>query len=372
MRMQTHGMREVTQESQALAGFFSSLLDSIKTTIIGPVKATVALVTHGTNAALQTYYDDRDALRSDISDVASVVAPIVSLFGPVGKIVAVAIGVVSADWKKSQAKAAALAATIAMNDAISTWREYLKIAGSVPGRAIGVDNMTKVLQAGFDAGGLQSPVTIYRGEGSDLVNNATNGIEMWVKSAQSQGVKDALTLAGAWVKQFPSPTWNTAAGGQVLIDLMDAVTAYLDPTAPFSYAISPDVVATTNAGGIVTSSAAPALLTPTNSANATQPVVTVSAPPALVGPSVAASPLIANPQYQYPVIASPQSVNPSTSLTSVLSPGASAMQAVPTPTSDATMMPSTSFLQKITPFEMGVGAVGLGLVLLLVLDKGKK
>jgi hypothetical protein len=229
-----------------LAGFFSSLVDSVKTTLVAPLQATNDLLTHGTNAAKADLAAGQSALKKEIVGVSSVVAPVVSIFGPAGMAIGAALKLGSAKIQSDQAKAASLNAAVG-ND-MQVANTYKGMAGSVPGRNIGTQTLQQVMGAFVRAGGYP-PLKFDREPDSPASDKtiqwaaqaAQGGIARGAASAQDIYNNEFQALIGSdpnamkWMRgPFVQPG---NAQYQLFIDFIDAAAAAQNPNFPYSYGV---------------------------------------------------------------------------------------------------------------------------------------
>lgn len=293
-----------------LGGFFSSVANFVKTTTSAPLKATQALIQGGPSAALaQTKADFRSGAKS-AAGFASVVAPVASVFGPIGKIVALGLTGVklkvdsdkakaTADYQLKQAAAQQLQQT--SGDVAALLQQYAQIAGNIPGRIIGASTMKQLVAAALQSGLIAAST----GQWPDMVNDfydatdnscATNakhrcpqGLAVAVKNAVSAGVFDPQQI----LTQFwaPKATEVTGAHGnwimptdpmakQILIDAIDQLVAQQNPSAPFTYGINPDPAQEVALPAPIPTTTAAASLAPitTGLVQNLPPVINVSVP----------------------------------------------------------------------------------------------
>lgn len=287
-----------------LGGFFSSVVNFVKTTTSAPLKGAQALITGGPSAALAQTKQDFASGAKSAAGFASVVAPIASVFGPIGKVVALGLTGIKLKVDANQAKATAdyqlksqAAAQLQQSsgDVNALLQQYAQIAGNIPGRVIGSSTMHALVDAALQSGLIAASTGKWPNmllDFYDSVDNqcATNhkarcpqGLSVAVKNAVAAGVYDPQQiLSQYWA---PLATQVTGAHGnwimptdpmakQILIDAIDELVAAANPNAPFTYGINPDPAPV---------AAVPVAVSPVLLA---QPPVAATAPPVQITPAM--------------------------------------------------------------------------------------
>jgi hypothetical protein len=238
-------------QNAQLNGFFSSLANSVKSSLIRtnlfPIVQAKALVSGGPKAAWNATTTELRAAQGDAAGpIGQVVTTVAPFFGPIGKLVAVAVAFAGADYQRKQAKAAQLVQSGAGGAELIA--KYKEIAGQIPGRLIGVDGLKQILGTFVNAGGYP-PLTVDREPGSPASRVA---YEFALQAAQAALVNNPNAAAGdVYRNEFqrlrsvdPRNAWiggmyvqKGVAQEQLFIDLIDAALASINSQAPFSYGI---------------------------------------------------------------------------------------------------------------------------------------
>lgn len=292
-----------------LSGFFSSLVNFVKTTNSAPLKAVQQLVTHGPAAALAQTKADVASGAHSVAGVASVIAPVASIFGPVGSIISSGVKLIQvADSKRIASAANAVASNVGSSNA-ALIQAYAPLAGSVPGRVFGLDNMRKVMNAAFGEGAIPAPMIdtkgtrkIWSNMAADFVDSA-GGRCATSKYACSDGILtlaqknpnlSAAQLAGLYIQTNPNggplnaDIQQSGLEGQIFVDTADAALAQVNPNSPLTYGVTnADLPAPVAPPSAVVS--APAL-----PAGGTFAATDASGRPLLIGPSQPVAPIVAS------------------------------------------------------------------------------
>ncbi len=185
------------------------------------------------------YHSEQNVVIPALRKYGNIIAPIASLFGPWGKLVAVAATLARQDYVETQNAAKSLKAAAA--DGATLLAQYKKLAGTVPGRVIGTDTLKQILLAGI-LNREWLPVTedsnkspALRGFFDENINKAaSNGIARGAVSAYDVYSKEwPDTFANNKDQQWMAPRDQYQA--QLELDALDAAMAALNPNLPFSY-----------------------------------------------------------------------------------------------------------------------------------------
>lgn len=221
----------------------------------------------------------------EVKKVIAVAGPALSAIPGWGTLAAAGATVITAADQKLKAQRVMQAGSGA-----SLINEYSSMAGTVPGRVFGVDNMEKVIDAIGITGGWPNVKKWQSAVVDQVIRTGCKGctpptMQDWVKSKVSAGQLNPLALAPEWTSLVNS-TWGskwfvTSAGevqNQAIIDMIDALIASVDPNAPLYYA-QPQ----TEQPASVTPGNPPTTQTPVTQTPVTQtPISTLPAPPTSV------------------------------------------------------------------------------------------
>lgn len=236
-------------KGDGLSGFFSSLASGVKTLVTAPAKATIALVTHGTNAMMDQINQDAATQKKNLVGIASIAAPIVGAF--TYGIGGAAIKLAASKFESDQNKKKAVASAAGQGNA-ALIQEYAPIAGSVPGRVFGLDNMRKVMNAAFDQGAIPGAPIDAKGTrkvwGNMAVDfiDATGGKCVTSKYACPEGLlalaranptATAAQIVDRYAASSPihAPEIRSGLERQIFIDAADAALTEINPNAALSY-----------------------------------------------------------------------------------------------------------------------------------------
>lgn len=178
-----------------------------------------------------------------------------SLLTPVSVASATAPSSVRSSSVPTSADQRAKAQALSSLSGASLLSAYGQIAGSVPGRFIGVPTLEKVIDAIGQAG--QWPNVKKWGSGivDQVVMTGGKGITPptmidWVKQKVAAGQMNPVALVSEWgslVNSTWGSKWLVPSGElqrQCLIDMLDALIAQVNPSAPLYYAQATETVAT--------------------------------------------------------------------------------------------------------------------------------
>ena len=187
------------------------------------------------------YHSEQNAVLPIAGKYGNIIAPIASFFGPWGKLVSAAVTVVRADYVQTQNAAKALQA--AQGDANTLLTQYDKVAGTIPGRVIGLPTLTNILKAGVVAG--QWPPITQDNAKTPASQTFFANINTAAQQAIARGAQtanDAYTNEwAALIAKQPLAQWmlpHDEYGAQLVLDSLDAAMANINPNLPFSYGIS--------------------------------------------------------------------------------------------------------------------------------------
>lgn len=178
----------------------------------------------------------------EIKKVIAVAGPALSAIPGWGTVAAAGAAVVTAaDQKLKAQRLAGTAGGAAMLD------EYKQFAGQVPGRVFGVDNVRKIIDA-IGIGGGWPNVKKWQGSAIDGALYGCKGctpptLVDWVNQKLSAGQDNPVALVNDWTNHV-NATWGSkwlvgSAGElqrQAIVDLLDALIAKANPSAPLYYA----------------------------------------------------------------------------------------------------------------------------------------
>ncbi len=179
----------------------------------------------------------------EIKKVIAVAGPALSFIPGYGALAAAGAAVITRADQKLKAQKLANAGAGA-----SLLQEYSGMAGQVPGRVFGLDNMSKVIDAIGVSGGWPNVKKWQSGVVAQALTTGCKGctpptMKEWVATKLSQGQNNPLQLVNdwtAWVNQAWGSKWLVGSAGEVqkqaLIDTIDALIAQADPNAPLYYA----------------------------------------------------------------------------------------------------------------------------------------
>lgn len=239
----------------------------------------------------------------EVKKAIAVAGPALSAIPGWGTLAAAGATVITA--ADQRLKAQRLQSTAAQNNATGLLQEYQGLMGTIPGRAFGVDTMEKLIEAAGQAGLWPNVKKWSNGVVHQVIATGCKGctpptMQDWVRQ-NANG--NPLQLVDAWTNLVNSTwgsKWLVASGPvqrQILIDMIDALLAQANPSAPLYYGqAAPDAPA-----------AAPAATAPAPST-----AVTPAPPPAVLpAPSTPAPPLTSGaPSSTVPAPTTPQPIPP--------------------------------------------------------------
>lgn len=185
----------------------------------------------------------------------AVAGPVLSVFGPWGKVAAAGAAVITAaDQRQKQQK---LQDAARSGNAQALIAAYKDLAGQVPGRAIGLQNLQALIDAFGKTGGWPNVKKWNTASATDIFNGCRGCTPPWipdfVRAQISGGVTDPFAMVPAW-DQHVNQTWGSkwfvsSAGqlqGQLIADIFDYEVSQLAPNAPQVYGMpAPDQPAPT-------------------------------------------------------------------------------------------------------------------------------
>jgi hypothetical protein len=240
-----------------LDGFFSDLVNTVKTSFVRtnlfPLTLSKALVTGGPSGALQAIKNEGHAAAADIAPIGKPIGAVVSIFNPVvGGAIVAASTAAQADVARQKKAADALAQAGSNNAALIA--QYTQFAGSVPGRAFGLDAMRAVMNAAFDQGAI--PAAMIDGKGTRKVwgdmaadfilssggkcytskYSCPDGLLPLAKANPNAGAAQLVDLY-AQSNPIHAPDLRGGLERQIFIDAADAALAQVNPNAPLTYGV---------------------------------------------------------------------------------------------------------------------------------------
>lgn len=192
------------------------------------------------------YQVHKKVVEPFVGKYAKYIAPIAALIPGFGWAIALGVKATGAAYEEAKAAASVLKQNAA--NTAELWTQYQELAGTVPGRAMGLALASDIFKAAIGAG--KFPQFSPKWKVNDAVRNAIEscpkncgaGLRDVVRQALSEGVNQpAEILERYWLPSIDStwkPPWGLptdALGSQVWVDLIDALIAEADPNAPLYY-----------------------------------------------------------------------------------------------------------------------------------------
>lgn len=209
---------------QQLGGIFKRVKQSLKRTLFDFPLAIVKATGNAKKMA-NVFKTEFKELKGDVMSFAPVVAPVAQLFPGIGTVVGLVVGAANVVFRKEAAKKKAKLQMATERQTLVD--EYKKIAGTTPGRMLGVDTLGQVYDAAVALNAL--PVAVDLGAYLALARQgATAG-------ATADQVVDAFGT------QNPTVNPHLTTGSllrHLLRDYADAIIGQMNPSAPYSYAIT--------------------------------------------------------------------------------------------------------------------------------------
>lgn len=192
---------------------------------------------------------------------AKFIAPIASVFGPIGMAVGAAVTLVGADYNRAQQQAANLKATKKAGSELIA--QYEGMAGTVPGRLIG-DSIIKDVFSAYLGQGTWNGTKYDASKRKARVGNLMSFAKQAVQSGIARGATSLLDIYNTdWPSIIASKANDQAAftpttikQAQLIIDALDSALASAQPSSTISYGVATQATPTASSATTASSTTA--------------------------------------------------------------------------------------------------------------------